>query len=200
MPEKKMESEDIMRKLMLALCLSFIIFLLNLSCAPAPQKTPQIEKFETPTAIMGKENFFQAGRFYFSGQPDEATLHWLQEEGVKVVINLRTAEEMETLTKEKYDEPALLEKLGMKYVHIPVGGKVGYTPQAVEEVAEIVGEQKDKILIHCKSSGRVAHLWVAYLINYQNFSIEEAMSYGRNMKFFLPLEGLLGYPLKIEKK
>ncbi len=189
-----------MRKLMLVLFISYIVFLLNLSCTPLSQETPRAAEFETPTAIMGKENFFQAGRFYFSGQPDEETFRWLKEEGVKVVINLRTDEEMETLTKDKFDQPALLEELEMKYFHIPVGGKAGYTPQPVEKVSEIVDEHKDKILIHCKSAGRVAHLWVAYLINYQHYTIEEAINYGRNMKFYLPLEGLLGYPLKIEKK
>ena len=195
-----MESEVIMRKFLLAICFSLIFFIFSLSCVPTPHETPQIEKFETPTAFMDKENFFQAGRFYFSGQPDEETFRWLKEEGVKVVINLRTDEEMETLTKEKFDQPALLEELEMKYVHIPVGGKAGYTPQPVDEVARIVEEHEDKILIHCKSAGRVSHLWVAYLISYQHYTIEEAMDYGRRMKFYLPLEGLLGYPLKIEKK
>ncbi len=181
-------------------CTSCIIFLISTSCAPSTQEISVAEKFETPTAIMGKENFFQAGRFYFSGQPDEETFRWLAEKGIKVVINLRTDEEMKTLAEEEFDQPALLEELGMKYFHIPVGGKVGYTPQPVEEVAEIIEEHKEKILIHCKSAGRVAHLWVAYLINYQHYTIEEAIDYARNMKFYLPLEGLLGYPLKIEKK
>lgn len=191
-----------MRKLMLILVFSIscIIVSLNLSCTPATQEISVAEKFETPTAIMNKENFFQAGRFYFSGQPDEEAFRWLADEGIKVVINLRTAEEMETLTEEEFDQPALLEELGMKYFHIPVGGKVGYTPQPVEEVAQIIEEHREKILIHCKSAGRVAHLWVAYLINYQQYTIEEAIDYARNMKFYLPLEGLLGYPLKIEKK
>ena len=170
------------------------------SCAPPPKEVSTAAAIDTPTAVQGKKNFFQAGRFYFAGQPDEETLQWLASEGVEVVINLRTDKEMETHTEEKFDEVALLKELGMAYLHFPIGGKAGYSPQVVDTLAQVLKEHEGKILIHCLGAGRVSYLWIAYLVRYQGLSIDQAVDIGKKIKFRFPLEDLLGYPVSIQKK
>ncbi len=76
---------------------------------------------------------------------------------------------MEKHNKEKFDEPALVEKLGMEYISIPVGG----------------------------SAGRASCLWVAYVIKYRGMSVGDAMTVGERINFRFLLEDLLGYSLSI---
>jgi len=155
---------------------------------------------DTPVTIEGKKNFFRAGQFFFSGQPNEETFRWLQNEGVTVVFNLRTDKEMETLTENKFDEIALLQELGIDYVHIPMGGSDGYSPQAVDSLGRTLARYSGKALIHCASAGRVSYLWTAYLVNYRGLTIDEAIEMGKKIKLYLPpLEELLGFPLTVQR-
>ena len=170
------------------------------SCAPPPKEVSTAAKIDTPTTISDRENFFQAGRFYFAGQPDEETFRWLAAEGVEAVINLRTDKEMETHTKDKFDEVALLKELGMAYLHFPMGGKVGYSPHVVDTLAQVLIEHEGNVLIHCRSAGRVSYLWIAYLVKYQGLTIDEAVDIGKRITFRFPLEDLLGYPVTMQRK
>jgi uncharacterized protein (TIGR01244 family) len=176
-----------------------ILFLFNFAFSEEPEPFLEIAKIETPEPVKDKKDFFAAGVFYFAGQPDEDTFKWLASEGVSVVINLRTDEEMEKL-KETLDEPALLKKLGMNYVHIPLGGKAKYYPEATDKLAQTLANHKGKALIHCRSAGRVSHLWIAYLVKYRDYTLDDAAAVGKKIKFSLPLEGLLGTPISLQIK
>jgi uncharacterized protein (TIGR01244 family) len=158
-------------------------------------------EIDTPRAVADKTNFFQAGSFYFGGQPDEEMFRKLADEGVTIVINLRTDDEMDAYKKENFDEVALLQDFGISYVHIPLGGKSGYSADAVDQLEKTLSEHQGKALIHCKSCGRVSFLWVAYLIKYRNYTIDDAINIGKKMNmYFPPLSELLGYELTIQKK
>ncbi len=204
----------IMKKHFLFIAIILSIFLLFIcACAPCPlgtsgkaeeEKSEVVFKLVFPVAVEGKKDLFQADRFYFAGQPDEETFRWLAGEGVELVVNIRTDEEMETLAKEEFDEPALLKELGMTYVHIPIGGEIGYSPQSVEALADALahleGKNGGKALIHCKMAGRVSYLWAAYLVNCKGYSIDDAIEYAKKIKFRNYLEDLLGYPITCLKK
>jgi len=150
---------------------------------------------EFPRAVPHWVDMFQAGRMFFAGQPDKATLRWLAEEGVKTVINLRTDPEMGDLLAKGFDEAALTCTLDMTYVRIPLGGDDGYPPAAVDQLARLLQNNPGKVLLHCRSAGRVIHLWMAYLVRHQGFSPDEAVAGGRKMKFSLAFEEWLGQPL-----
>jgi uncharacterized protein (TIGR01244 family) len=173
---------------------------LVISCAPSENAGPQRAGIEMPDTVPGRKDLYQAGRFYFGGQPDEELLHWMAKDGVEVVINLRTDKEMDTHTKEKFDEVALVGELGMTYLQLPMGGTTGYTPATVDTFAQVLGEHDGKILIHCRSAGRVSYLWVAYLIRHRGFSVDEAIAIGKKIKFRFYLEDLLGYPLTMRRR
>ena len=179
----------------------FMIFsMFGPSCTPPSEMPSSIADVDTPVVVEGREDLFQAGRIYFGGQPDEEMLRWLADEGVRVVINLRTKEEMETHTKEKFDEVDLVKQLGLRYFSFPLGGKVGYSPQAVDTLAETLDQHQAKTFIHCTYGGRVSYLWVAYLIKYKGLSIEAAINIGKIMKFRFVLEDLLGYRISMRKE
>lgn len=173
---------------------------LHLSCVVREEPRSAAAKVDKPYAVEGRKDLFRAGRFYFGGQPDEEMLRWMVDEGVKVIINLRTIDEMEKFAKEKFSEDSLTAVFGMTYLHFPVGSKEGYLPQVVDTFAQALEEYPDTTFIHCRSGGRVSYLWVAYLIAYKNVPINQAINTGKKMKFKFPLEDLLGYPLTYQKK
>jgi protein tyrosine phosphatase (PTP) superfamily phosphohydrolase (DUF442 family) len=107
---------------------------------------------------------------------------------------------MEKYTEEEFDEQKLVEELGMTYLHFPMGGKAGYTPQVVDTLALTLEEHTGKALIHCLSAGRVGYLWVAYLVNHRGMTIDDAIYLGRHIKFSSALEKLLGYEVSIRRK
>ena len=144
---------------------------------------------DTPVIVQGYEKFFQAGRFYFGGQPDDTTFKWFAGQGVKIVFNLRTDSEMKIL---KFNEDSLLKTLTIKYIRIPLSSREGYTPTSVDTLAKYLEDQKGKALIHCAVGGRVTLLWMAYLVRYRNISLDNAIKIGKKMHFTFQLENLLG--------
>jgi protein tyrosine phosphatase (PTP) superfamily phosphohydrolase (DUF442 family) len=144
---------------------------------------------DTPVIVQADKKFFQAGRFYFGGQPDDTTFKWFADQDVKIVFNLRTDSELETL---KFNEDSLLNELGIKYIRIPLSAREGYTPASVDTLAKYLEDQEGRALIHCAVGGRVTLLWMAYLVRYRNISLDDAIQIGKKMHFTFPLEDLLG--------
>lgn len=119
------------------------------------------------------------GNVYISGQPKPEALLALPERGITAVINLRTAKEMGDTAKVKYDEPALVDSLGLEYVEIPLGGKSNpYLPAAVDTFAAALDRNDGHVLLHCASGGRASHMWAAYLVRYHGWDLTEAYRRG----------------------
>jgi protein tyrosine phosphatase (PTP) superfamily phosphohydrolase (DUF442 family) len=167
-----------------------------LSCGRSAHEADIVE----PHAIEGRKDLFQAGDFFFAGQPDVETFRWLADQGVTLVINTRTEKEMTAHAEKHFDEDSLLQELEIDYAKIPLGGDAGYPPDAVDQLAELLKKHEGKALIHCAGAGRVGYLWMAYLVKYRKFSIDEAIEIGRKIKFRFPLEELLDTRFTIRKK
>ncbi|MEM7079897.1 MAG: sulfur transferase domain-containing protein [Pseudomonadota bacterium] len=137
-----------------------------------------------------------------AGQPTPAGLRRAQAMGVTGVINLRTHMEMDDRSIVDFDEAALLEELGMTYIHIPLGGPdTPYNPAAVDALAEALEDDAGAILLHCTVAWRATHLWLAYLVRHHGYSVPAAVAVGRQLNLgTLPLEGFLGQPLHIGLK
>src|SRR5690348_13390697 len=77
----------------------------------APVRLDTTGLFEAAIARVGDDIFI-------GGQPTERALRDMRAQGVTTVVNLRTPPEMARSVK--FDEKALVEQLGMKYVYLPV--------------------------------------------------------------------------------
>lgn len=121
--------------------------------------------------VQGAPNLSRDGRFYFSGQPDEASLRELSSRGVVKVINLRTEGEMEE--RVDFDEAALLEELDVVYVHMPLPRE--NRDEWLEEFTKELGQTRGPVLIHCGSSSRVGGVWGRYLRLERGFNREDAL-------------------------
>jgi len=156
---------------------------------------------EPPTALEWKDfrgTVFQSDDLLIGGQPlTDSAMQKLKSEGIGTIINLRTPEEMANPKTALVEEPGLAASLGMDYHHLPSGGPdYPYSPATVKAMNNIISSSDGKVYLHCNSARRATHLWVAWLMQHQGLSVEEAISLGRQANFGeVPLEGFSPKPL-----
>jgi len=125
---------------------------------------------------QGVNKIFRDGQFYFSGQPNETVFRRLAEqEGIKLVVNIRLPRELGRLG---FDEPDLVAELGMEYVNIPIT-TASLSAGDVDRFAEVLAHTRGPVLIHCQTSDRVGALWAAYLARVRGVDIEDAIDQGK---------------------
>ena len=146
-----------------------------------------------------QEVFAKVGDLYISGQPTAEAFAKLKSEGVTTVINLRTDSEMSNRENIPFDERAVMDSLGMKYIHIPLGGPDSpYNNEALIKFANALKDADGKVLLHCTSGRRDSYMYAAYLVQYKIFSPNKAIEYAKAVNFGeWPLEGLLGKKMNV---
>ena len=164
---------------------------------PAPVPLDPKGQFQEKFAKVGDDVFI-------AGQPTEQALRDLAAQGVKTVVNLRTPPEM--ATRVPFDEKALVQQLGMKYVYLPMRGNVEYpySPDDLKDFGKAMEETKGKLLLHCTVAWRASHMWAAYLIQYRDVPVATALDQARKINLMddmrmdgerQPIEDLLGRAL-----
>ncbi len=176
-------------------CISWFAVCL-VAATPASADTPFPEKLD---AAGFQEILVKSGDVFIAGQPTQPALERMREQGVTTVINLRTHREMDNRDVVPFDEEAKVQTLGMRYVHIPLGGPdTPYTPEAVDRFAAALAASEGKTLLHCTVAWRASHMWTAYLVKHRNLPLAEAVRHGQAINFGeLPLQGFMGVPLTI---
>ena len=149
---------------------------LTVGCASTVHRQP-IGYAEPVGDWGGISHVARDGNVYFAGQPTRDALLEAKRRGVTTVVNLRTDEEM--TSRIDFDEPALVEELGMTYVSIPVTSQ-SLSVAEVGRLQDVLNETTGPVLIHCGSSNRVGALWALYLHRHRGFSLDEALERGRN--------------------
>ena len=88
------------------------------------------------------------------GQPSPEHLRAIQEAGYRMVVSLRTDGE-----KGDEGERVAVERLGMKFVSIPVAGAAGLTEENARALSKTLGEQDVlPAVVHCSIGERAAAL------------------------------------------
>jgi uncharacterized protein (TIGR01244 family) len=178
--------------------MAFMLF----ACRPlmGNQQADDLELKVSPPVLIDKQvSLYAAGDFFLAGQPAKETLDSLYSVGVKMVINIRTEEEMASHNLEAYDEGEYIRDMGMEYMHIPVGGTAGFTPEAITAINSAITKTRGKVLIHCRTAGRATLTWMAWLVRYDGYTLDQAVDLGKNAQFSFPLEDLLGYEITMQK-
>lgn len=166
--------------------------LATLQASPAPAVKFPVKIEQTGDYTNGA---WDVGLAILAGQPTEATLRKLKERGFTLVVNFRTPSEMSNRQYVPYDEEAVLKELGMKYVHIPMGGASGefaYGPHTVSKLADAMKGHEGKALVHCTVGWRASYAWTAYIHKFQGLALGEAVRHGQAMEVSSFLEKLLG--------
>ena len=108
------------------------------------------------------------------GQPTKEDLAALRASGVTTVIDLRAAGE-----DRGFDEPAEVERLGMRYIALPIGGKDDLTPANARALHQLLQRERAGVLLHCASGNRVGALLALGAVQEEGQSVESALALGR---------------------
>lgn len=110
---------------------------------------------------------------YVAGQPAAGDWRALADAGVRTVINLRTAGELEGR-----DERAEVEAAGLRYVEIPVAGASGITAENAAALNAALQAGGESVLLHCASGNRAGGL-LAVALQQQGVPADQALQQGR---------------------
>lgn len=102
------------------------------------------------------------GDLLFGGQPTEEALRALAGQGYRTIVNTRGADEVNQMG---WNEQAIVESLGMKYVAIPMAYPIHDIPDAwVREFDELMAAPDARpMLVHCSSGNRVGGIYGVWL-------------------------------------
>ncbi len=104
------------------------------------------------------------------GQPTPEMLGSLASDGYEAVLSTRGVDEID------WDEKSLVDSLGMTFMNIPMPHPVTeITDEQLEQFEAFMSTGK-RSFIHCGSGNRVAGLWAAWLIGYQDMDPVEAFA------------------------
>ncbi|MCB1671872.1 MAG: protein tyrosine phosphatase family protein [Gammaproteobacteria bacterium] len=111
---------------------------------------------------------------FSTGQPTQEQLQALADAGVKHVINLRPASEME------FDEKAVVESLGMMYHSIPISGAQDVTHENAASLSSMLSAMSGQpVLVHCASGNRVGALMAVSAADTRGLSVDAAVEEGQ---------------------
>jgi len=112
-------------------------------------------------------------------QPSEAEIRAMCADGIKGIINLRTAgEEMQPLSPEREGE--IVRKAGLEYVHIPVAmGRA--TPELVDRFRSELSSIAKPVFVHCKLGKRAGAFTLMHAAAENGWSADEALKKAESM-------------------
>jgi uncharacterized protein (TIGR01244 family) len=113
-----------------------------------------------------------------SGQPTEAQIAALAEDGFKVVINLALHDDPRYSLR---DETGLVKSLGMEYIHIPVRFNEPGEEDLLRFFDAMEQHRQQKMLVHCAANKRVTAFLGLYFAIRENRSDEDAFALMRSV-------------------
>lgn len=157
-------------------CLITVIALgsATLATAETPAVKPSQEKDSVaplkPDSLPGTRNVHTAGHVVLAGQPSQEALGELSRRGFKTVISLRRPGE------ERFDEAAVCEQLGMKFVRLPISNPNDLNEELLRSACTLLkaADEESGVILHCASANRVGAVWLAHRVKENGLSIEQA--------------------------
>jgi len=110
-----------------------------------------------------------------AGQPSAQQLRDAAANGVTTVIDLRRADE-----DRGYDEAALAEQLGLRYVRLPIAGPSDITEANARTLDRLLKQDGGKTLLHCASANRAGALLSVIDARINGAAVEDALKLGRD--------------------
>lgn len=112
------------------------------------------------------------GCFALCGQPQAQDLEEFKEDSWTHVINLRSAQELETLD---FNLSESCQNLGLKYRHIPVIVNGDIDKEALKQIHDLLSnkEKNNKYVIHCASGARSVLAVLAHLLFSKRWAVED---------------------------
>ena len=178
------------------------ISLLLLALVPAAQPVVLQGGDQDKQDFSDIRNFLRINdKICTGGQPTLDDLARLKADGVKAIINLRQASEMNLA-----EETAKANELGLRYIHIPVNG-ADLKPESADEFLKAMADPANRpVFIHCTTANRVGAFWMIYRVLIDGWKPDDAEAEARKVGMHTPalrefaLEYIRAHEKKPEKK
>jgi protein tyrosine/serine phosphatase len=149
--------------------MGFLLFFYAIAATRSPAQTPETGEIPRFTVV--------AEGLYRGGQPSQKGFQFLKEKGVKTIINLRA---------EDNSEEAVVEKLGMRYIQIPVPELWPWSQVpagAIAKYFELINNPENyPIFFHCRRGAeRTGLLAALYRMALQEWDATKAYQEARNV-------------------
>ena len=153
--------------------LSALLLLSGLSSAcRAPAPPPSRPQPTLAPATCGSiQKLHALGDVWFASQPAAEDFALAQAQGVKSVLNLRTASE-----QPGFDEQAHADALGLKYLSLPIGGPSDLTDEVFQRARSMLNAAPRPLLVHCASANRVGAVYVPWRVLDGGVTLEQALN------------------------
>ncbi|MCX6183036.1 MAG: protein tyrosine phosphatase family protein [Bacteroidetes bacterium] len=112
-----------------------------------------------------------------SGQPSEAQLQNIANENFSIIINLGLSDQDYSLPNEKF----FVEKLNIKYFHIPVLFDNPTIPDFILFFEKMKENENKKVLVHCAANYRASVFAALYLFSIQKIEESEIENFITNI-------------------
>jgi protein tyrosine phosphatase (PTP) superfamily phosphohydrolase (DUF442 family) len=109
-------------------------------------------------------------RVVTSGQPAERHLEALSAAGVRTVLDLR-----DPMEPRSFDEPAVVSRLGMEYVNVPLATGTLNDESADRILGVLRGAGQKWLFVHCASGSRAGGALLPFLLLDTGLTEEEAV-------------------------
>ncbi len=129
---------------------------------------PYTTQIDLPNAVALE------GDVVSGGQPTEDTLRAAAEVGYASVLNLCDPSEL------AFDERATVERLGMRYLELPIRGAQDLTPEHARSFDAALRDAPRPLIVHCGSGNRVGALFALRAHVCEDATVTESLRLGRN--------------------
>lgn len=96
---------------------------------------------------------------FLASQPSAQDFEHARKNGIKTVVNLRHPSELKD-----FDEPAVVEGLGLTYVSLPWNGPDELTDAVFDRGRELLSTSERPLMMHCSSANRIGPIWIAWRV------------------------------------
>ncbi|MCA9178951.1 MAG: methyltransferase domain-containing protein [Planctomycetales bacterium] len=122
------------------------------------------------SAMLGEtSNVHAFGNTLLCGQPSPMDFAEAKRRGIKTVISLRQADEI------NWDESGELKKLGLSFHHLGFRAPDTLNDEIFEKSLQLLSQSKQSpVLLHCASANRVGAIWLAHRVVNDGVTVEQA--------------------------
>lgn len=154
--------------------ISSLAFLLLLpACASIHDRGSDSVAFVSSGDLKETAEIPSEARIVSSGQPDLATLEAISAEGFTLVVDFRREAEDRGI-----DEKDAVERLGMRYVNVPVSVPDGISFDNAAKLEQLIEDNDGRVFLHCGTGNRAAAI-VALRESLLGASDDDALAAGR---------------------
>jgi len=150
---------------------SILYVLLAIAMLLGPLRAQQAAPPPVKEAAAGKTvNVHSCGSLLLSGQPAPEDIEEIKALGIKRIISLRPADEID------WNEKAAVEGAGLEYLNLPLKQPDSMTDDVLDQARKLLQDAgQTPTMLHCGSANRVGAVWLTHRVLDEGVPLEAAL-------------------------